>query len=93
MNPIVLGTISGAGLLLKTVAEFKKYKSKIEKCKFEFTTYEKTLSENRSFLRGETYDSKTFIQRMKVLDDIVTDFFLNYEKYSEKYCQTFKKDE
>ena len=36
LNPIVLGTISGAGVLLKTFSETKNYKRKIEMCKFAF---------------------------------------------------------
>ena len=34
LNPVVLGTISGSGLLLKTYSEAKNYKRKIEMCKF-----------------------------------------------------------
>ena len=37
LNPIVLGTISGSGLLLKTYSEIKNYKRKIEMCKFAYT--------------------------------------------------------
>lgn len=39
--PIILGSISGAGLLLKTFGEIKGYKRKIDMCKFAYTTYEK----------------------------------------------------
>ena len=45
MNPIVLGVISGVGLIVKTASEMKNLKSKIEMSKFAFTTYEKTLSD------------------------------------------------
>ena len=57
LNPIVLGVISGAELLLKTIAEFKNYKSKIEKINVSLPLplTRKTLSEIRCFLRGETY--------------------------------------
>ena len=43
MNPIVLGVISGVGLIVKTASEMKNLKSKIEMSKFAFTTYEKTI--------------------------------------------------
>ena len=36
LNPIVLGTISGSGLLLKTYSEIKNYKRKIEMSKARF---------------------------------------------------------
>lgn len=38
-NPVISGTISGAGLLLKTLSEIKDYKKKTEMCKFAYTTY------------------------------------------------------
>ena len=41
LNPIVLGVISGSGLILNTFAEAKNYKRKVEMCKFAYTTYEK----------------------------------------------------
>jgi len=38
LNPIVLETISGAGLILKTFSEAKNFKRKIEMCQFAYTT-------------------------------------------------------
>ena len=58
LNPIPLGTISGAGLLLKTFSEAKNYKRKIEMCKFAYTSYEKVLTDLRSFMRGLEYDKR-----------------------------------
>ena len=51
-NPIILGTISGAGVLLSTFSEAKNYKRKIEMCKFAYTSYEKILTVLQSYLRG-----------------------------------------
>ena len=56
LNPIVLGTISGAGLVLKTFSEIKNFQRKIEMSKFAFTTCEKVLTEIRSFLPGAEFD-------------------------------------
>ena len=42
-NPAILGSISGAGLVLKTFFETKDYKKKIELSKFCYTTYSKVL--------------------------------------------------
>ena len=80
VNPIVLGVISESRILLKTAAEIKNYKGRIEKLEFAFSTYEKTLSELRSFLRGEKYDSEAFITKMKVLDEVIIDLSLDWEK-------------
>ena len=43
LNPVILGTITGAGLLLKTASEIKQYANKIEMFKIGLSTYEKTL--------------------------------------------------
>ena len=51
-NPAILGSISGAGLVLKTSSDTKNYKRKIEKSKFAFSTYQKTLLDLRAALRG-----------------------------------------
>ena len=40
-TPIVLGVISGNGLLLKTSTEDKNLMKKIELCRFALTSYEK----------------------------------------------------
>ena len=55
MNPIVLGVISGVGLIVKTASEMKNLKSKIEMSKFAFTTYEKTLSDLRLRFAGRKF--------------------------------------
>ena len=43
MNPIVLGVISGVGLIVKTASEMKNLKSKIEMSKFAFTNLRKNI--------------------------------------------------
>ena len=55
LNPIILGTITGAGLLLKTTSEIKQYSNKIAMFKIGLSTYEKTLVDLRTFLRGKEY--------------------------------------
>ena len=42
-NPAILGSMSGAGLALKTFSETKDYKKRIELCKFCYTTCSKVL--------------------------------------------------
>ena len=38
MNPIILGVIAGAGLLLKSFTDYKRFERKIEMCKYAYTT-------------------------------------------------------
>jgi len=73
LNPIVLGTISGAGLILSAFTEAKNYKRKIEMCKFAYTSYEEILTDIRSFLRGLEFDDERFLDYIKVVEEIITD--------------------
>ena len=85
MNPIVLGVISGVGLIVKTASEMKNLKSKIEMSKFAFTTYEKTLSDLRFALRGGNFDQTQFLSSMEAIDGIVIDLGLDWEKFENKW--------
>ena len=89
LNPIPLGIISGSGLLLKTYSEAKNYKRKIEMCKFTYTTYEKVLTDLRSFMRGLKYNNKEFLDYVKVLDDIIIDMCPLTDKFEKKYNKVF----
>ena len=51
-NPAILGSISGAGLVLKILSDTKNYKRKIEMSKFAYSTYQKILLDLRTALRG-----------------------------------------
>ena len=55
-NPVILGSISGAGLVLKTLSDTKNYKRKIEMSKFSYTTYQKILLDLRTVLRGGPFE-------------------------------------
>ena len=89
LNPIILGTISGSGVLLKTYSEAKNFKRKIEMCKFAYTSYEKVLTDLRSFMRGQEYNDKGFLDYVKVLDDIIIDMCPLTDKFEEKYNKVF----
>ena len=89
LNPIVLGTISGVGLILKTIQEARNRAKKIEKARFAFTTYEKTLSDLRSALRGGTFDRLKFNTEMNAIDSIVIDFGLNQEQFELEWREQF----
>ena len=73
MNPIILGVINGFGIVLTNVGKMKNYKKKMEMTKIAFTTYEKVLVELRSALRGDEFDKDLFINKMKVIDEIIID--------------------
>ena len=84
MNPIILGVIAGAGLLLKTYTDDTRVVRKIEMCKYAYTTYEKVLSDLRSCLRGKPFDHENFVNEMKLIDQSVTDLCPSIESHVEK---------
>ena len=92
LNPIVLGVISGSGVLLKTYSEAKNYKRKIEMCKFAYTSYEKVLTDLRSFTRGRDYNDKAFLDYVKVIGDIIIDMCPLTDKFDKKYNQMFDQE-
>ena len=92
MNPIVLGVISGLGLVVKTASEMKNLKSKIEMSKFAFTTYEKTLSDLRFALRGGNFDRTEFLSSMEAIDGIVIDLGLDLEKFENEWKEKFSTE-
>ena len=74
LNPAILGSISGAGLTLKTFSETKDYKRQIEMSKFAYTTYQKVLLHLRTALRGGSFNKNDFLKELNTLDDAITDF-------------------
>ena len=90
LNPIILGTISGAELVLKTFSEIKNHKKKIEMSKFAYTTYEKVLVDLRSYLRGNQFNHTTFINEMRLIDEIIIDLCPLADKFEKQYDKKFE---
>ena len=74
LNPAILGSISGAGLVVKTYSETKDYKRKIDMRKYVFTTYQKGLLDLRTAQRGGSFDKHNFIKEFNILYDTIVDF-------------------
>jgi len=72
LNPVVIATLTGVGLTLKAVASLKKYDKKTEQANFARIEYQKILDEIRFYLRGEAFDEKVFLDRLKMIDKFVT---------------------
>ena len=89
-NPIILGVINGVGIIVGGVAKKKDFKKKIETTKMAYTTYEKVLVELRSALRGDEWDKEEFIDRIKILDEIIIDHCpSSADNFVEKYKKKF----
>ena len=70
--------------------KMKNYKKKIEMTKIAFTTYDKVLVELRSALRGDEFDKDLFIDKMKVIDEIIIDKTPLVAKFTKKYDKKYK---
>ena len=73
LNPIVFATLTGFGLVVKGVSSFKKYDKKAEKANFARIEYKKILDVIRFHLRGEPFDERVFLDKLKMMDDFVSD--------------------
>ena len=90
LNPMVLGVINGFGILFTNFGKMKNYKKKIEMTKIAFTTYEKVLVEPRSVMRGDEFNKDLFIDKMKVVDQMIIDQTPLADKYVKKYNKKHK---
>ena len=74
-NSFVVVGLTAFGTVVKGWNDFKKFSLKVDMCRFAYTTYEKTLIELKTYVRGlplEEFDG--FLIRMQTLDEIITDF-------------------
>ena len=90
LNPVILGVVNGAGVIVSNLGKMKNYKKKIEMTKIAFTTYDKVLFELRSPLRGDEFDKNEFIEKMKVIDEMIIDQTPLADKFVKKYNIIFK---
>ena len=88
LNPIIIGVINGTGLIVGGITKKKDFKKKIESTKLAYTTYEKVLIELRSALRGDEWNKQEFIDRIKIIDEIIID---QCPSYSDKFVVQYNK--
>ena len=89
LNPVVLGVVNGAGVVVAGIGKKKNYKRKIELSRIAFTTYDKVLVELRAARRGDSFNKQDFIERMKLIDEMIIDQTPLADKFSKKYNNKF----
>ena len=90
LNPIILGVINGTGVLVASLGKIKNYKKKMEMTQRAFKTYDKVLVELRSALRGDSFNKQEFIDRMKLIDEMIIDQTPLADRFAGKYNKKFK---
>ena len=88
-NPIIIGTVTGAGVLLKTFCETKNYKRKIEMSRYAYTTDQKILVDLKTSLRGGPFNKQDFLKEVNILDDTIIDFCPLVTKFEKQYGKKF----
>ena len=89
LNPVVLGVVNGAGIIVAGVGKKNNYKRKIEMTRIAFTTYEKVLIELRSALRGDEWNKEEFVDRMKLIDEMIIDQTPIADRFVSRYENKF----
>ena len=89
LNPVVLGVINGAGIIVAGIGKKKNLKRKIEMSSIAFTTYEKVLVELRAALRDDKFDKQEFIVRMKLIDEMIIDQTRIEDRFASRYNKKF----
>ena len=72
-------------LLWQVLQKKKNYKKKIEMSQIAFTTYDKVLVELPSALRGDEFNKQEFIDRMKLIDEMIIDQTPLADRFVKKY--------
>ena len=90
LNPVVLGVVNGAGVIIAGVGKKNNYKRKIEMSRIAFTTYEKVLVELRAALRGDEWSKKEFVDRIKLIDELIIDQTPIADRFESRYNKKFE---
>ena len=88
-NPFVLGVVNGAGIIVAGIGKKNNYKRKIEMTRIAFTNYEKVLVELRSALRGDEFNKQEFVDRMKLVDEMIIDQTPIADRFVSRYEKKF----
>ena len=89
-NSLLIACLTAAGTVIKGWNDFKKFSFNIDMCRFAYTTYDKTLIELRTYVRGlPMEDFEGFLIKMQTLDDTITDFT---PPVSTSACKNTNKD-
>ena len=89
LNPIILGSLTASGIMIQAYLTKSDLNTRVDRCKFAFTSYERVVIQLKSFLRGLPFNESNFLSDLKVLDDIIIDQSPSIDKYSDKYDKVF----
>ena len=89
LNPIILSSISGSGVLIQAFLTKSDINKRVNMCRFAYTSYQKILVQLKSYLRGIEYNENELLSDIKIIDDIIISECPSIEKMSEIYNNKF----
>ena len=89
LNPVVLGVVNGARVIVAGIGKKNNYKRKIKMSRIAFTTYEKVLVDLRAALRGDEWNKEEFVDRMKLVDEMIIDQTPIADRFASRYSKKF----
>ena len=89
LNPIILSSISGSGVLIQGFLTKSDINKRVNMCRFAYTSYQKILVQLKSYLRGIEYNEIELLSDIKIIDDIIVSECNSIDRYHEKYNNKF----
>ena len=84
LNPIILPSVAGSGVLLQTIITQKNFTKKAEACRYGFQSYQKLLNRLKYIFRSGDFDN--FLEReLAMIDDQVADACPPISDYFQKF--------
>ena len=89
LNPIILGSITGSGILIQGFLTKSDINKRVNMCRFAYTSYQKILVQLKSYLRGIEYNENELLSDIRIIDDIIISECPSIEKMLEIYSKKF----
>lgn len=88
LNPIVFASLRAFDVIVKIVASATKYDKKSKEPTWHVRSIKKLLI--RFYLRRDPFDEKEFLEKLKMIDDFVSDHCMEIlNQISRKYDKLF----
>ena len=76
-------------ILVGGIGKINNFKKRIEMARIAFTNYEKVLVELSSALRGDEFNKKDFIDKIKIMDEMIVDKTPLADRLVKKYQKKY----
>ena len=85
LNPVILGVLNGAGVIVAGIGKKKLQEKDWNESNCLHNHWKKVLVELRSALRGDEFNKNEFIDKMKLIGEMMTDETPLADRFVKKY--------